>query len=213
MLKVGLNLTPPDAPVSRTGSSPTSSRAMRPRLNPHHTISIVIFIALLVYTVAPDTPMECTGLHRASVRSTLVRYQRGKMCIGHVRWGTIKHTPASGDHSASPCAYVICTRRWCTASGRLRPLPRKNASDAPVYRGQHPLAQALHARLCLNWSDAQSLRGQHLVTSSDLFRLYFFAEVSTFLFLSEALQMCQPPCVSPCARMLAYFHKHFRELC
>jgi DNA-binding Xre family transcriptional regulator len=30
-----------------------------------------------------------------------------------------------------------------------------------------------------------------------------------FINFSTLAQMCQPPCVSPCARVLAHFHKHF----
>jgi hypothetical protein len=65
----------------------------------------------------PDAPLICTGRYRASVRSTLVRFQRGKTRTGCVRWGVIGCTPASGDHSTLPHAYVI--KHWMMNSVRL----------------------------------------------------------------------------------------------
>jgi hypothetical protein len=69
--------------------------------------------------------------------------------------------------------------RWCNASGRLRPLPCNRAPDAPVYLGQRPLAQLTRTSA---WTDRtrRCPRGQRPVTSSDLFRLRFFAESPLF---------------------------------
>jgi hypothetical protein len=67
-------------------------------------------------------------------------------------------------------------------AGTQHPLLRRNWSDTQVLPGQRPLAQLLHTRLYLNWLDAHV----PLRPASG-----HFQGVSTFLFLSKPLQMCQ----------------------
>ena len=59
----------------------------------------------------------------------------------------------------------------------------------------------------------RSNQGQRPVTSSDL-RLFCLGRRWSFLPLLPNFttldQMCQPPSVSPCAHVLAYFHEHFQ---
>jgi hypothetical protein len=99
----------------------------------------------------------------------------------------IGHTPTSDQHRPSPWADVTSIGRWRNVLGRLRPLPRNRAPDAPVYRGQRPLAQLA----CTStWTDQTRScpRGQRLVISSDLFRLRFFVESCRSLHFSFPLK-------------------------
>jgi hypothetical protein len=146
---------------------------------------------------ALDALLVSTRCQTFSVWLITERYQRTKTPIVHVRWVLIGRSQrlASTPLCYLPPRHADITRP--VASVRWHPDVRLMHWCATTSHARHATTdRTLSQRSVLStWASGQCFSARNTTATSPIF--------------STLAQMCQPPCISPCACLLAYFHKHF----
>ena len=149
----------------------------------------------------PDALLKVIRCFTTWVRSFLVRHQRRLFLTRRVRSTMTGRVDASAPPllCAPPCQQDRTLNSVQPESGHF-------SSPSPVIGQIEPESTTFF----YNWSDAGTLSS---VTSNSASGhcLTVKKHLLQFTNFSTLAQMCQPPSVSPCARVLAYFHKHFQE--
>jgi hypothetical protein len=132
---------------------------------------------------------------RPRVRSSPETIQTAQTPIGRVRSPATRRTTASGHHCilSVACVTLRQQRPDAPSTRQVTTMPSVwSLADACAFTAKHYRTCRSRVRSC---SRSLFLSEKHLI---------HFTNFTTLT------QMCQPPSVSPCARVLAYFHKHFQ---